>query len=93
MTASLDGSVLADLTLADLVLAFMAVEALVLVILHRRTGRGIETVDLVGMLVPGLCLLLALRVALSGGGALWVALCLLAALPAHLLDLSRRWRR
>lgn len=75
----------------DLVVGFMALEALVLVIYRRRTGRGLEPVALAGMLLPGLLMLLALRAALTGAAWPWIAGWLLASLAAHLLDLRSRW--
>jgi hypothetical protein len=44
------------------------------------------------MLLPGIFLLVALRVALAGAAWPWVPLALIAALVAHLLDLRQRWR-
>ncbi len=68
-----------------LVIAVVIVEALVLVLVLKSRSRPI----IVG-LVPGLCLMLALRAALSGQSAEWVGLWLTAALPAHLVDLYIR---
>ncbi len=76
----------------DLVLGFMALEALALAVHRRRTGRGLGPAALAGLLLPGLLLLLALRAALAGAPWYWVAACLLASLPAHLADLRGRWR-
>ena len=45
------------------------------------------------MLLAGAFLLLALRAALTGASWIPVALWLLAALFAHLVDLVRRWRK
>jgi hypothetical protein len=44
------------------------------------------------MLLPGICLLLAVRAALAGAAWPWVPMTLAAALVAHLLDLRSRWR-
>jgi hypothetical protein len=44
------------------------------------------------MLLPGVCLMLALRAALAGSAWPWVPLALAAALLAHLADLRARWR-
>ena len=76
---------------ADLILAFMAVEAVVLFLWHRRTGRGLTPVALVLALLAGTFLVLALRGALVGAWWGWVAAALLAALLAHLADMMRRW--
>jgi len=74
-----------------LILALTAVEVVALAWWHRRTGRGPSTTAVLGNVLAGMCLLLALRVALTGGWWGWVALALLAALLAHVFDLSRRW--
>ncbi|CAN5844656.1 hypothetical protein BH11PSE3_BH11PSE3_11450 [soil metagenome] len=83
----------ADGTAVDLILLLMLVEALVLVVYHRRTGRGIAAGDLVGLLLAGAFLLLALRAALTGSSWTSIALWLVASLAAHLADLVRRWRK
>ena len=49
--------------------------------------------DLVGLLLAGAFLLLALRAALTGAPWPSIAIWLLAALIAHLADLVRRWRK
>ncbi len=72
--------------IVDVILAFMVGEFVVL-----RLRRH-SSVDLIVALLPGACLLLALRSALTGAGWVWVALCLAASLPAHLFDLLRRRR-
>lgn len=76
--------------IVDLILAFMALEAVVLVVYHRRTGRGVAPSDLVPNLLAGVFLLLALGGALSGTWWGWIALALVASLTAHLADLRRR---
>ena len=75
----------------DVIIVFMALEALALHIYHRRTSLGPASADMLIMLLAGLCLLLALRAALTGAYWLWVAGFLAAALVAHLADLRRRW--
>jgi len=75
----------------DVVLAFIAAEALALLLLRRWTG--LRPLDVLGQLAAGTALLLALRCALTGGDPRWTAGFLTAALPAHLLDLARRLRR
>jgi hypothetical protein len=69
----------------DLVLLVLAIEALAI-----ARFAGARRGALLGALVPGLFLLLALRAALVGGPWQLVALLLAASLPAHLLDLRRR---
>jgi hypothetical protein len=77
----------------DLILVLVAVEGLALATYHRRTGRGIAALDLLGNLLAGVFLLLALRGALVGAGWEWLGCALSAALLAHLGDLRRRWRK
>jgi uncharacterized membrane protein YGL010W len=77
----------------DLVLAFVVLEAAMVLFHYRRSGRGLAPAALLSLLVPGVCLLMALRNALTGGDWVWLAAWLLAALLAHLADLKQRWRR
>jgi hypothetical protein len=70
----------------DLVIAFIVVEA---VVLRLWWGRG-RALDILLALMPGLCLLLAVRAALTGAGWEWVAFWITASLPAHLADIVRR---
>ncbi len=76
--------------LADLVLAVLLVETLALVLLKSGAGDRGRRIDIATAALPGLFLLLALRAAMGGGGATWVALWLAASFPAHLFDLWRR---
>lgn len=73
-----------------LILAFIAVEAVVLVAYHRRTGRGVAPDELLPNLAAGVFLLLALGSALAGAGWGWIAAALSSSLVAHLADLRRR---
>jgi hypothetical protein len=76
----------------DIVLAVVALEmAIGAIVLGRRTAK----LDLLFALAPGFLLLLALRAALTGAGAVWVATFLTASFPIHLIDLARRriWSR
>ena len=68
----------------DLVLAFMAVEAVVLVIMKRRALTVVLTI------LPGAVMMLALRAALTGADWQWVAIWLTVSLPLHLADLRHR---
>lgn len=70
---------------ADLLIAVLALEAAVLLLWLKRR-------DLLVALLPGLCLVLALRAALTGAGWGVVALWLAASLPAHIWDMRRRLR-
>jgi len=77
----------------DLALVVTVLEAVALAAYHRGTGRGVAPGLLLGNLLSGACLLLALRGALAGAGWVWIAPCMLAALLAHLADLRQRWRQ
>lgn len=72
---------------ADLVLAVLALEALLLL----RAGRALA--DVLLLLLPGALMMLALRAALVGAPWPWIALPLAASFPVHLADLVRRDRR
>ncbi|MCU0967568.1 MAG: hypothetical protein MUF03_01895 [Rubrivivax sp.] len=78
--------------LVDIVLAVTLVEALVLLAYHRWTGRGLAPRDWLAGLAAGVSLLLALRVGLSGGGAVWIGAALTLSGLAHAADLRLRWR-
>lgn len=71
---------------ADLVLVVLAAEALLLL----RAGRS--AIDIALLLLPGACMMLALRAALVGAPWPWIALALAASFPVHLADLIRRGR-
>jgi hypothetical protein len=73
-----------------LVVAFVALEAVVLAVYHRRTGRGVAPADLVPNLLAGVGLLLALGGALAGLWWGWIAAALAGSLAAHVVDLRRR---
>ncbi len=84
---------LASGRLVELALSFMVLEAAALAAFHWFTGRGLSVFDVLGHLSAGAFLMLALRSALVGDPPAWTAAFLGASLPAHLLDLGRRWRR
>jgi CBS-domain-containing membrane protein len=75
----------------DCILAAMALEVMVLIIIHKQFGRGIKPWDLIASVLAGTALLFALRAALTAQPWSVVAACLSLALPAHLWDLARRW--
>ncbi len=75
---------------ADLVLAVMFLEGCVLCWVRRHSGKGPNARDIVIGLLPGACLVLALRGALVGAWWGWIALALSASLLAHLADLRLR---
>lgn len=69
----------------DLILAIIALEAAFLLARTR-----LRPLDIALALGPGVCLLLALRSALTGADWRWTAAALAASFPLHLLDLIRR---
>lgn len=69
----------------DFVIAVVIAELAIFVIMRRWA--------IVIGLLPGLCLLLALRGAVTGNGWQAVALWVMLSLPAHLADLRLRMRR
>ncbi len=77
----------------DAILLLLLLEAAGLVLWNRLGGRGPEPRRVLPTLAAGFCLLLALRACLQGAAAPLVALCLAAALAAHLVDLVGRWPR
>jgi hypothetical protein len=89
--------------LIDFIIIFTLIEAVVLILWRRRAsaisrrerpaidGRMARSAAVGLMLLPGVCLLLALRAALAGAPWPWVPTALTAALVAHLLDLWSRW--
>ena len=79
--------------IADLILGFMALEAVLLIAYRRQTGKGITVGDLAGNLLPGICLVLALRCALVQAWWGWIALWLTLALFGHVAELRSRWQQ
>jgi hypothetical protein len=77
--------------IVDVILAFMVLELIVLIIVRKKTGRGLTTGKLMVSLAAGAALLLALRSALAGQRWQSVAPWLIVALAAHVLDLKLRW--
>ncbi len=77
---------------ADVILACLVLEALVLLGWRRLSGRGMAAVEVLALLLPGVFLVLALRLALTGAAWPLISLALVAALAAHLFDLRHRLR-
>lgn len=77
--------------LVDLAIAFLLVEAALLLAYRRLTGRGPAARDALPNLAAGLCLMLAARAAFLPEPGLQVAAWLLAAGAAHAADMARRW--
>jgi hypothetical protein len=72
----------------DLVLAVIALEFLALNL--RRSPSRATWLDRALALMPGVCILLALRAALTGAPWPWVAAALAASFPFHVADVLRR---
>lgn len=77
--------------LVDIVMVITLLEGAFLLALYRKTGRGVAPRDFVLNMASGLCLMLALRLALSGAGWQVTALCLMAAGSLHGMDMYKRW--
>ena len=82
----------ADATAIDWILGLVVVEAVLLIAYRLATHRGLGTGPVLSLLLPGACLLLALRCALTGSAAVWISGWLLAAFVTHLADVALRWR-
>ncbi|WP_439577595.1 hypothetical protein [Elioraea sp.] len=79
--------------LVDVILVLVLLEGAALAFLLHRSPRRADLPGLLATLLSGAALLLALRAALIGAGAVWIAAWLAAALAAHLLDLWLRLGR
>lgn len=77
--------------IVDILLLFVAIEVAVLYALRRRIGLDVP--QILANVAAGLFLMLALRVALTGGSWTWIAAALFAALLAHAADLATRARK
>lgn len=77
----------------DLILVLVFLEAVFIAIYRGKTGRGVRLREVTASLLVGVFLLLALRCALVDERWPWIATWLLAALIAHLADLSGRRTR
>jgi hypothetical protein len=75
----------------DLIVGLIALEALVVTCWRVMFRRGPAPLPFVVNLLAGASLLLALRYALAGSSQAAIAVCLSAALVAHLADLRLRW--
>jgi hypothetical protein len=79
--------------LVDLVIVATLIEFFVLRALHAKKGVGVAPKDFALNMLSGLCLMLALRAALSGGPLALILITLAAAGLLHGLDIYRRWQR
>ena len=75
------------------VLAGVLVEAVVLVVLFRRTGRGVAPRRLLPNLMAGACLIAAAGTALRGSWWGWTGALLLLGGVFHLVDMRERWTK
>lgn len=78
--------------IVELILLLMLGEAIALSAYYYLTGKGLEPLEVLIALVPGACLLLALRGALTDARWTSIAAWLVAALITHLTDLWLRRR-
>jgi hypothetical protein len=74
----------------DLMLLIVALEVLLLALWRRSKGNPLAAGELVGPVLAGVLLMLALRAALVGAAPELIVLFLAASFPAHLYDLKRR---
>jgi hypothetical protein len=79
------GGLFASGHVVDLIIAVLALEVVAFAIWRRPS-----LINALVAALPGFCLLLALRAALTGANWMMIALWLALSLPAHLADLWRR---
>ena len=78
--------------LIDFAIALIALEMIVLLVWRGRAKGGMRPLDVVGQLLAGAILLVALRASVAGA-SIWELYALLTlSLPAHAFDLIRRLR-
>ena len=83
---------LPDAWIVDAIIALVAVEGIVLAVWRARTGGGLTVAGTLANLSSGAALLLALRMAITGGLSASVLALLSVALIAHVADLASRWK-
>jgi hypothetical protein len=74
----------------DLILAIVLLEAVGLWLWRRVSGRGLSIAEIIGLLLSGVFLILAVRAALTGAPWPLISLLLLLSFAAHLYELWRR---
>jgi hypothetical protein len=79
-------------SVVDGVIVLTLCEGLLLAWWFRRTARGVPPREFLANMMSGLCLMLALRSAVTQGTGVATLLWLTAAGVAHGADLWRRWR-
>jgi hypothetical protein len=77
--------------LIDGIVLLMLFELLVLLVLRSKSQRALTTPLLITNLGSGAALLMTLRAALTGARWQMLALWLIVALCAHVIDLKLRW--
>lgn len=83
---------LEPLRLVDVAIAWMLLEGVIVCTRHFRRGESPAALWSLANSLAGLMLLLTVRAALSGMGAIWLILGLTGALFAHLGELAGRRR-
>ncbi|WP_232628962.1 hypothetical protein [Methylobacterium sp. Leaf118] len=78
--------------IVDVIVGLVVLEALLLLALRARSGRGPSPGALLSNLAAGAALMLGLRAALTGAEWPVVAAWLIAALLAHLTEMAIRFR-
>ena len=84
------GRFFANGLIVDFILAFMAVELFVLILVRKQPWRRVQLIELMVNMGAGAALLLALRAALRESAWQRVALWLSMALVLHLWELALR---
>jgi hypothetical protein len=79
--------------LVELIVLLMLLEAGLLLLWRWRSGGGVPATGSVAMIAAGICLMLALRAALTGADPGRIARWLSLALVAHVFDVATRWQR
>jgi len=82
----------ADGTIFAVIAGITVLEALGLIVWHRRTKGGLRPLDVLGQLAAGALLCGAACLALCGAWWGWVGVALALAGVAHVFDLQRRLR-
>jgi hypothetical protein len=82
---------LPDAWIVDAIIALVAVEGVLLVLWRALTGGGLTVAETLANLSSGAALLLALRMAITGGLSASVLAMLSVAFIAHVADLASRW--
>jgi len=78
--------------IVDVMAGFVLIEVTALLWWRRRTGHGIPSVSLLANIGAGVCLMFALRCALTGASAWLLAAWLIGSLVCHVADLRLRWQ-